>query len=137
MNKPKEIYYKKKLVAIFFPHNLKVEKLKFFTEDKNPFQVGLHNREKGEILPAHIHKVPRIIKIKNIQEFLYIQKGKIELTLFNKKGEVFEKIILEKDDSILLIAEGHGIKILANARIFELKQGPYFGAEHAKVYYKL
>lgn len=137
MKKVKKIYYQKKLIAIVFPHDLTVDKIKFFTQQENPFQIGLHQRPKGEILPAHIHRIPKTIKIRNIQELLYVQKGKIRVTLFTKEGKIIRKVDLCKDDSILLISQGHGVEILKKARIFELKQGPYFGAKHAKVYYKI
>lgn len=130
-----KIYYKDRVAAIVFRRNIPVQGLKFFTGDLNPFQVGIHSRKKGTKLSPHIHEIVKPLTIKTIQEILFVQDGRIRLTLYNKNGEVIDKKILKPGDSVLLIAEGHGVDFLEDARIFEVKQGPYPGTKHAKIYF--
>ncbi len=130
-----EVYKDKKLIAIVFRKDIKVDSVKFLTPEDNNFQIGIHNREKDLKLPPHIHKIGKNIKIDSVQEMLYLVWGKIRVNLYSKSGKVFSKKILTSGDSILLISEGHGVDFLEDSRIFEVKQGPYLGAVNAKTYF--
>lgn len=131
-----EIRNGKKLLAIVFRKNITVDGVKFLTDEQNPFQIGVHQRKKGVSLNAHIHKITKPLKIKTIQEVLYIQRGKILVTLYTKSGKVIVKKQLLENDSILLLDVGHGVEFLEDSRIFQVKQGPYLGTVHAKIYLK-
>lgn len=124
----------KKLIAVVFRNNIKVSGVKFFTESKNPFQIGIHQRPKGLSLPAHMHKHYRSLIIDTIQEILLVQKGKIRITFYTKKGKIITSKILDLGDSVLLMDGGHGVEFLEDSRVFEVKQGPYPGSQFAKKY---
>lgn len=132
MKNPENVFHGKTLIAIIFRKNIKVEGVKFLTEESNPFQVGIHNRQKGVRLPPHVHKIENPLVIKSVQEVLYIVKGKIRISLFGTSGKKIVTKILTSGDSILLVSGGHGLDFLENSRIFEIKQGPYPGSNHAK-----
>lgn len=125
-----------KVLALIFRKNIKVNDLQFFTDDESPLQVGFHNRKKGIKLTPHVHEMKKPSTIKSIQEVLYIEKGKIRLTLYTPKGNVVAIKILAKGDSVLLISGGHGVDFLQKTRIFQVKQGPYSNTVHAKLYLK-
>ncbi len=131
-----EIYSGRQLIAIIFRKNIKFSGIKFFTDPKNPFQVGVHSRKKGLKLNPHIHKLDQPIIIKEIQEILFIQKGKIKIELFSPSKKLLVKKILKTGDSILLLRGGHGVEFLEDSKIFELKQGPYPGSHAAKILLK-
>ncbi|KKR34286.1 MAG: hypothetical protein UT63_C0003G0002 [Candidatus Gottesmanbacteria bacterium GW2011_GWC2_39_8] len=131
-----KIIYKDKEIAMVFRGNMELEGIKFFTDEMNPFQIGIHNRPKGVKLNPHIHKMAHALVIKTIQEVLFVQRGKIRVNLFTKAGEKIQSVVLVKGDSILLMGEAHGVDILEDSYIFEIKQGPYPGTEHAKIYLK-
>lgn len=123
-------------VAIVFRGSLELEGVKFFTNDSNTFQIGAHHQKKGVVLTPHIHLLENPIIVKEVQEYLFIQKGKMKITLYTKKGEVIKEIVLNGGDSVLLMREGHGIEFLEETRLMEVKQGPYPGTPHAKLYLK-
>jgi len=125
----------KKLIALIYRSNIKVDGVKFLTDRKNPFQVGIHNRQKGVSLPPHIHRLDSLLTIKTVQEFLYVVDGKIRVTLFTEKGKKITRKTLSPGDSILIISGGHGVDFLEDARIIELKQGPYPGPSKAKHFF--
>lgn len=124
----------RKTLAVVFRNNLKVKELQFFTHDDNDLQVGIHARKKGIKLIPHIHEIKKPLRVKSIQEVLYIEKGKVRVTIYTDSGSVISKKILLKGDSILLISGGHAVDFLENSRIFEVKQGPYSSTVHSKIY---
>lgn len=132
MKNAEKILNGKTLVAIIFRKNIKVEGVKFLTEETNPFQVGMHNRQKGVRLAPHVHRLEKPLIINSIQEILYVVKGKIRISLYGTNGKKIAAKILTSGDSILLISGGHGLDFLENSRIFEIKQGPYPGSDRAK-----
>lgn len=137
MNKAvQRVYIDKKLIAIIFRKNLKVKELEFFTQDKNPFQVGAHNRKRGVKLTPHVHKLKKPITIDTLQEWLFVTKGKIRIAIYTTKGEIIHQKILSTGDSILLMEEGHGVDFLEDSQIFEIKQGPFINTVHSKIFLK-
>lgn len=134
MNGVENIHSGKKLIAVVFRNSIKVSGVKFFTESKNPFQIGIHQRPKGLSLAPHVHKLDRPLIINTIQEILLVQKGKIKITFYTTKGKLITAKILDLGDSVLLIDGGHGVEFLADSRVFEVKQGPYPGSQSAKIY---
>lgn len=123
-----------KLIAVIFRKNIKVDGVKFLTEEFNVFQVGIHSRKKGTNLPPHLHKIEKPLIIKSIQEILYIVSGKVKVSLYGAKGKKIKSKTLISGDSILLVSGGHGVEFLENSRVFEVKQGPYPGATKAKAF---
>ncbi len=131
-----KIYHNKKLVASIFRASINIEGVKFFTDPQNPFQVGFHNRKKGINLDPHIHKIEKPLRIDHIQELLYVQKGKIKVSFYTRQGKLIKKSILSRDEAVLILDVGHGVEIISDAKIFQVKQGPFPGTEHAKIYLK-
>ncbi len=126
-----------KQIALILRKNLKVDGLEFFTQQDNPFQVGVHNRPKGIKLSPHFHHLDKPLVIDTIQEILIVQKGKISITFYSSDSKVITKKILREGDSILLMSEGHGVDFLQDSQVLEIKQGPYPGPSSAKIYIHL
>lgn len=105
------------------------EGLSFFSKDEEYVQVGTWVYPEGKELAAHVHNfLPR--DISHTQEVLFIKKGKIEASIFDKNNYLFSKIELNEGDIIILLNGGHGYKILENnTQVLEIKNGPYLGAE--------
>lgn len=121
------------MAHIFF-HNISAEGVKFLTPDSYTLQLGLIEHKKGKIIRDHIHRQDIKYKVDTTQEFLYIEKGKIEVKLFNYSWEPIENVILNSGDFILFVGGGHGLEVLEDCRIIEIKQGPYPGDSNAKLY---
>jgi len=134
MKKIEEIADGKNKLAIVVRRDVKVDGIKFFTDENNPFQIGVHERKKGVSLTPHFHVLDHPLTIYSIQEILLIQKGKIRISLYSKKNKLIAKVVLNSGDTILLIDGGHGVDFLEDSRVFEVKQGPYPGSKKAKMY---
>ena len=123
-----------KTLALILRQGLETEGANFFTEKENPFQLGILAHRKGVELKPHIHKVVTRT-IKHTQEVLHILYGTVEVDFYDEKGEKVKSSILNTGDTILLISGGHGFKMLQDARMLEIKQGPYVGIEEDKHYF--
>jgi len=103
----------------------------FITSPANPLQLGVIKHQRGSRIEPHIHKSsPRTIN--EVQEVLHIEYGKVEAEFYQTGGKKVGGAILNAGDTILLISGGHGFNILEDAKIMEIKQGPYHGVEEDK-----
>jgi hypothetical protein len=120
----KKIFKKKKLIALIIFKKFTCKDIKFFTPENSPQQIGYMNRPKDYVVKPHKHlKVSR--NIRQVQEVLFIKKGKIQVELFCNKGIFISKHILNTGDIIFLSSGCHGLKMLKQTEIIEVKQGPY------------
>ena len=128
------ILYQKKEVACVYRRTIAVSGIRFLTAPNNTFQIGIHDRKKPIKLPAHIHNCPKPLAIAEIQEVLFVIRGKIRVTMVSDSNTVIAKKLLSAGAAILLNSHAHSVEFLGNARIFEIKQGPSPGDAHAKHY---
>ncbi|MGD9129921.1 MAG: hypothetical protein PVJ09_05535 [Candidatus Woesebacteria bacterium] len=122
-------------IALIIKANHQVDNLEFFTKDNDPLQVGIHQKEKGIKLTPHIH-LSNTKVVSEVHEVLYIIEGKIRVTYYTIDGDIITKFILNKGDILIHQKMGHGFEILEDAKIFEVKQGPFPGTKHAKIFLK-
>lgn len=128
------VLYENKEVACVYRQTIVVSDIRFLTTPDNALQIGIHDRKKPIALPAHIHSYPTPLFISEVQEVLYVIAGKIRVTILSSDKVVIAKKLLSAGDSILLKSQAHSVEFLGNARVFEVKQGPYPGKAHAKHY---
>ena len=131
----REIVHKGKILAVVFSKNLPADGVRFLTPTHYPLQIGLIQHKLGKNVPLHIHRDMRY-KVNTTQEFLYVIKGQVEITIATKKWEVLEKFPLSQGDFILFVGGAHGVDIKKGARLIEVKQGPYPGDDYAKRFKK-
>ncbi|MBL7036448.1 hypothetical protein ISR94_01180 [Candidatus Microgenomates bacterium] len=122
----------KKVLAIIIKGNT-VRKYQFFSPENFPLQIGAVGKKSGDKIRAHLHNEP-LRTVRTTQEFLYIEKGKVRVSIYNDSGKVIAKRVLKQGDKILSAAGGHGFEILEDTVFFEVKQGPYPGYDKAKTY---
>jgi hypothetical protein len=121
------------VIAVVIPHDLPAEGVRFITPQSYPFQVGLLGHKAGTVLKAHGHKKLKI-ETDVFQEILIIQTGTVAVDLYGLKLQPLCSVELRAGDSILFVDGGHGVRMLSDARILEVKQGPYPGDKLAKVF---
>lgn len=126
-----EIRYHGIILAIVKRSDSEVDGTHFFTPPEYPLQVGVLIHSKGSQIKPHVHKNNKKV-IQQIQEALHVVYGKIEVEFFQKDGKMIGSTFLTMGDTILLVSGGHGINILENSKIIEVKQGPYFGWDEDK-----
>ena len=108
-----------------------MENTKFLTPEDSPLQIGVLSYESGMIVKPHVHKISKKL-ITKTQEVLYIQRGRIEASFYTRVGKKIANTILNQGDILFLAHGGHGFKILEDAQIIEVKQGPYTGIKTDK-----
>lgn len=110
------------------------EKYCFPTPPEFSLQMGIQNRDPGELAPAHAHRPLTDIAHLPVQEFLYVLFGKAKVELFDvdqlaKVGEV----VIAAGDSIMMNA-GHAVTFLKKTQLLNIKQGPYRGRDEEKIF---
>lgn len=115
------------MLALIISADFRAEGIQFFTPDTFSQQLGYMNRPEGYAIPPHDHNpVPRTIEW--TQEVLFIKSGKVRLDLYEPDTRVYlESHILLPSDVVLLAHGGHGLVMLEQSEIIEVKQGPYAG----------
>jgi hypothetical protein len=128
------------ILAIMIRNGSVKEPLAFPSPASFPLQLGIHNRKKEESVIPHFHLPLNLIdeKIKelSVQEFIYLESGKIQVEVYDHQGKLFKQVVLLPKDMIMLNS-GHSISFLEDSRIIEIKQGPYRGKEKEKVYFEV
>lgn len=100
----------------------------FFSADNDGLQLGYMNRPDDYVIVPHTHnKIKREVFF--TEEILFVRSGMIRVDFYDDKQQYVESYIARGGDIIILKAGGHGFKIIERADIFEVKQGPYLGAQ--------
>ena len=98
----------------------------FFTPGEFSQQLGMLVHPKGKTVKRHRHKLVKR-EIFRTQEVLVLLAGRIRVELFDDAGDKLKSLIMKAGDAILLARGGHKVTILEDAKIIEVKQGPYAG----------
>lgn len=114
-------------LALILRASFSREGIHFLTPDAFSQQLGYMKRPCGYAIAPHDHNpVPRTIEW--TQEVLFVKSGKVRLDLYAPESrEYLESRILGPGDVALLAHGGHGLVMLEESEIIEVKQGPYAG----------
>ena len=116
------------LLALVIRADYRSEGIEFFTEPDSSQQLGYMNRPEGyEVVPHWHRRVDR--KVHVTQEVLLIRSGRCRLDLYGADDFVIQSTELRAGDVVLLAEGGHGLTMLEQTEIIEVKQGPYSAAE--------
>ncbi len=100
----------------------------FVTPHEFGLQVGYVVRSGGEEIPRHAHrKIPR--QIEDTCEVLVVQRGRCEVTLYDRDKAEAAHRILERGEVLILARGGHAFRMLEDTVLLEVKQGPYVGPQ--------
>ena len=131
MNAVEKVEFGGEVFALILRHQLDLEGVNFLTPRENPIQLGILQHRQGAEILAHFHK-DFVRRVDSVQEVLHIEYGKVEASFYTKDGTKVGMHILDVGDTILLMRGGHGFKVLEDAIILEVKQGPYYGTSEDK-----
>lgn len=114
-------------LAIILSGQFSGEGIRFFTPGSFSQQLAYMKRPAGHVVEPHEHNpVPRVVE--NTQEVLFIRSGRVRLDLYAPgTREYLQSRILLPGDVVLLARGGHGLAMLEESEIVEVKQGPYAG----------
>jgi hypothetical protein len=120
------------ILAMLIRQSYRHDGIQFFTPESFSQQLGYMNRPQGHCIAPHDHN-PVTRTIEWTQEVLFIKSGKVRLDLYAPESrEYLESRILTAGDVVLLAHGGHGLVMLEQSEIIEVKQGPYAGEADKK-----
>lgn len=120
------ICHKDKLLSIIIRSSFKKDGIEFFTPDDFSQQLAYMKRPKNYSISSHVHnEVLRKVTLTN--EVLLVKSGRIQIDFYDINKKYLESRILNAGDVILLAYGGHGLTMLEESEIIEVKQGPYAG----------
>lgn len=100
----------------------------FLTDNAYSQQLALMRHPAGHPIDAHVH-CPVAREVAITQEVLIVKSGRLRVDFY--AGGEAEGYVgsteLAAGDLILLIAGGHGFRVLEELEMIEIKQGPYVG----------
>jgi len=98
----------------------------FFTSPDMDQQLGLVIHPKGAVIHPHDHHAePRTLH--SCPECLIVRRGRCEMTLFNRKRLQLSTHVLEPWDVVLILAGGHGFRMIEDCEIIETRAGTFPG----------
>jgi len=127
-----KVMHDNKVIALIIYKEYQQRGIEFLSPNEYSLQLGYMTRPKGyKVVPHTHHAVHR--NTVGTQEVLFIKKGEIRIDFYSFEQEFLESRKLCAGDIILLAGAGHGIEVLKEASIIEVKNGPYIkGADKGR-----
>jgi len=127
-----KIVHDNTVIAIIVYKNYQTEGIKFLSPAEFGLQLGFMQRQAGYQVVPHIHNPVHRHSI-GTQEVLFIKSGVIRIDFYSYEQVYLESRELSAGDFILLAGAGHGIEVLEDATIVEVKNGPFIeGADKGR-----
>ncbi len=120
-----------KQLAIIVRHTEYCGGANFVTDAGEPLQVGVLCYPKDQIVSPHTH-IEKALGTSKTMEVLYIESGKVECRIYDSYGDFVMATDLEVGDILVQLSGGHAFIIQEDAKIIEVKQGPYSGRQEDK-----
>lgn len=120
------------VIALIIYENYQQDGIQFLSPNEYSLQLGYMTRPKGYQVVPHTHNPVERHSI-GTQEVLFIKNGKIRIDFYSFEHIFLESRKLSAGDIILLAGAGHGIEVLEDAEIIEVKNGPFIeGADKGR-----
>jgi mannose-6-phosphate isomerase-like protein (cupin superfamily) len=113
-----------RILALVVRAGYRGDGIQFFTPDDLCQQLGYMRRPAGHLVEPHVHR-PLRREIVGTSEVLFIRSGRARIDLYDEQESFLESVIVGPGDVVLLSAGGHGLEMLEECEIIEVKQGPY------------
>ena len=114
-----------KEIALILRAGFHSEGIRFFTPSDYSQQLAYMKRPKGYVISPHVHnEVHRDVSL--TLEVLVVRSGTAKLDLYDEHHLIGTRF-LGTGDIVLLASGGHGIEMIEDTEIIEIKQGPYAG----------
>jgi mannose-6-phosphate isomerase-like protein (cupin superfamily) len=103
-------------------------KTTFITSPEATQQVGFIVYPRGGQVPRHVHK-PAERHVRGTPEVLLVRSGRCEVDIYDYDRNPVATRPLGPGDVLILVAGGHGFRMVEDTVFLEIKQGPYLGVE--------
>jgi len=104
------------------------QKTTFLTPPEFKQQVGFVVYPAGGEIQRHVHR-PLERHLVGTSEVVIVRRGRCEIDVYNDERQLVAVRELGQGDIMLMVAGGHGFRMLENTVFLEVKQGPYTGLE--------
>lgn len=121
-----KIVHNDKILGVIIRADYHKDGISFFTPDDFSQQLGYMNRPNEYIIAPHVHNLVER-KVDLTQEVLFVRLGKVRVDFYDDNRQYLESRIVSMGDVVMLAHGGHGFKVLEQAEMIEVKQGPYCG----------
>jgi len=132
----KKIIINNEYVALVIKKISTSERIEFFTEPDDLFQIAAFSMNKSQNIQPHLH-LDQSRSIKGTSEVLFVQKGELLVNFYKNriKNSIEKTVTLKKGDLIYIKCGIHGFEIGKDCEFIEIKQGPYIdGQDKIKLY---
>ena len=117
-----------KSLAYIVRRELNPEETTFLTPPEANLQTGFIVYSAGGEITRHLHHPPQR-QITSTSEVLIVRKGRSEVDIYNDQRQLVTKRELRAGDVLIIVAGGHGFRMLEDTVFLEIKQGPYIGSD--------
>lgn len=113
-------------LAVILRREFTAEGVHFLTPSHSGQQVGYMRRSQGYVVEAHRHnEIERQLSL--TQEVLFIKSGAARIDFYSLPSTYLASAYLYTGDVVILASGGHGLVMLEETEIIEVKQGPHAG----------
>ena len=127
-NPVERIYWGKTCLAYVIRAGFLPCETTFLTPPEYKQQVGFVVYPAGDEIQRHTHRSLER-HIVGTSEVIIVEKGCCVLDVYNDDHEWITMRTLYPGDLVLMVAGGHGFRMLENTTLLEIKQGPYTGMD--------
>ena len=132
----KKIIINDEYVALLIKNIETTERIHFYTEAEDQFQIAAFSMHQGQKIQPHLH-LDQVRKIEGTHEILYVQSGELLVNFYadKNKEEIYTTEKLQSGDLIYFRSGIHGFEIGEDCKFLEFKQGPFIdGKDKIKLY---
>jgi quercetin dioxygenase-like cupin family protein len=103
----------------------------FLTPPECNLQVGYVVYTAGQEIARHVH-LPVERSLVGTAEVLVVQRGRCEVDVYTDDRRLVGTRELRQGDVLIAVAGGHGVRLLEDTVLLEVKQGPFLGDAASK-----
>ena len=128
MQAVEKIVSEETLLAYIIRKEVNPNSTEFITPSTLNLQAGFIVYPSGGEIARHDHR-PLERSIVGTSEVLFVKKGRCEVDFYNDERQFVEARELYAGDTLLIVAGGHGFRMIEDTIFLEIKQGPYTGID--------
>lgn len=122
MFKMEKFFYQNTLIGI------RIRKFKpgtvLITEETEPLQALAMQQKAHTVIKPHSHTATKRIT-HTLQECIVVISGSVRVDLFGSGKKIIKRVTLRAGDLFITVSGGHAVTFLSDAKIYEIKNGPY------------
>jgi hypothetical protein len=123
-----EIRQQDRLLALILKASYDRPGLNFLTPQDLSLQLGYMTHPAGKKIAPHVHN-PVKREISQTLEAVFVKKGRVRIDIYDDRRQPVASRELGAGDLVLFCGGGHGLEMLEETSLIEIKQGPYLGAQ--------